>query len=719
MGENILTLDVTDPAYKIGTKERPGLVPGSEAAKDLYNRMIQEYEIFSRFWAPRYSIAKKCNKYRRRDIFSQDQRDEYVYVYNKIPIEPQEMKQVINVLVGQIAQTVRGGAIEMEDSSPPQNAASPAVYNVVIKQLENQLKLDRKKKGALREALYGGIPNWIWFDRERTAEGLLGRLRATLLPWDSTLCSFLFLEDDGSDIDHLKRMMHKTQYDMFDEFPGRKELFLSHQKELRTNGEYLKSILGFDASMTSEDRSNMFFDRIVNGRHDAIAGNLFVIESVFTIHTKQEVQINEQTHDVVTLPPDWSEAQKMRWHNFHPEYSLTKILDKKGLWVCTVDDSGFIWDNDFHWFQCDGMLPAACYIPALEDKIPTGVGEDMLPYVLGIAVAETEGLAQVRTGTGDVTHVVEAALRHPSRLTHELSSEHGVVLYKKDAVTDLGGIDGAMKHEQRKPNETYFNYADRLRTQKREINNINPALIGTHTDPRQSQRAKINEITQTMIMHSTMIENYTDLNLRITQLLCNMIPYCMNEYQVIEIVDEFGKKVGPVEVNVPKFGEGPDAAMTLVNDLTSGRYRVVAIATDDSPTSREREMREFQEMIAAVGNTLLQIDPGIIASIWQDWPNKYCRQAAEGLKQLAENRQQSQQQEKAAEAQADAAKEQARGAIEMEKIKRPRWNIRLDPRSLDEAPEGFRLMMNTLAAINGAPVNGALAPQVQQQAVAA
>jgi hypothetical protein len=278
----------------------------------------------------------------------------------------------------------------------------------------------------------------------------------------------------------------------------------------------------------------------------------------------------------------------------------------------------------------------------------------------------------------------------------------------------LGGIDGAMKHEQRRPNETFFNYADRLRTQKREINNITPSILGGHTDPRQSQKAKVNEITQTMIMHSQFIENYTDFNLRITQLLCNMIPRSMNEYQVIEIVDEFGKKVGPLEVNVPKFEEGPDAAMTLINDLTSGRYRVVPIATDDSPTSRDREMKEFQEMIAAVGNTLLQIDPGIIASIWKDWPNRFCRQAAEGLSQLAQNRQNQQQQEKAQEAQADAAKEQSRAQIEMEKLKRPRWNIRLDPRSLDEAPEGFKLMMNTLAAINGASPQGG--EQTQNQA---
>jgi hypothetical protein len=713
---NLLTLDVSDRKYAIRSESgKAGLIPGSDEARDIWNRFIQEYEVFCRFWQPRYEIARKCNRYRRRDIFSQEEREEYEYVYNKIPIEPQEMKQVINVLVGQIAQTVKGGAIEMEDTASAPNVASPAVYNVVIKWLENMLKLDRKKKGALREALYGGIPNWLWYDRERTADGALGRLRATLLPWDSTLCSFLFLEEDGSDIDHLKRVMHKTKFDMFDAYPDRKEVFETHMDALNTQPDYYNNILGFDSSINSENRKDLFYPRITTGRYDAIQGYLFAIESTYVIHKKREVQINDKTRDVVILPAEWGEMETERWHAQFPEYNLTKTQDCKVLWVTTIDNTGMVWENSEHWFQCEGMLPAVCYIPALEDKIPTGVGEDMLPYVLGIACAETEGLAQVRTGNGDITHIVEGASTHPSRIHSELSSEHGVLLYKEKTVREHGGLNNVVKHETRRSNPVFNEYADRLRAQKREINNITPSIMGSHSDPRQSQRSKITEITQTMIMHGQMIDNYTDFNLRNTQLLCNMIPYFLNEYQVIEIVDEFGKKVGPLEVNVPKFEEGPDAAMTLINDLTSGRYRVVPIATDDSQTNREREMKEFQEMIVAIGNQLLQSHPDIIAALWKDWPNKYCREAAQGLQAVAEKQRAAADQAKATEAQADAQKEQTKAQVAMEDIKRPNWNIRLSPTDYEQAPEGFRLMMQTLAQINNSPVQiGQQAPQEQQ-----
>jgi hypothetical protein len=115
-----------------------------------------------------------------------------------------------------------------------------------------------KKKSALREALYGGIPNWIWFDRERTAEGAPGNLRATLLPWDSTLCSFMFLEEDGSDIDHLKIVGHRTKQEMFEAFPDRKKTFEEHLNMLNTTPDYLNSILGLTRVSTPKTGATCF-----------------------------------------------------------------------------------------------------------------------------------------------------------------------------------------------------------------------------------------------------------------------------------------------------------------------------------------------------------------------------------------------------------------------------------------------------------------------------
>ena len=710
--ESLLLLDVSDDKYAIETKGgKPGLLPGTTEAKNIWNRFIQEYDIFSRFWAPRYSVAKKCMRYRRRNIFEKTQRDEYL-LFDKIPVEPQEMKQVIDVISGQISQTVRGGAIEFEDTNPPPNVAPPNVINVVIKALESRLKIERKKKSALREALYGGIPNWIWCDRERTAEGAPGNLRATLLPWDSTLCSFMFLEEDGSDIDHLKMVGHRTKQEMFEAFPDRKKTFEEHLNLLNTSPDYLNSVLGFDQSINSEDRSNMLYDRITTGRYDAIQGFLYVISSTFVITKKQEIHINSKSGDVVVLPPEWSQVRREAWGKMYPDYDVTRMQDYKVLWQTVIDNAGFVWDNSEHWYQNHGDLPGRCYLPALEDKIPTGIGEDLLPYVLAIATAETEGLAQVRTGTGDVTHIVEGSVLNKDDIGKELSAEHGVILHKQTVAEKFGAnVNNLFKRELRQPNDTYLKFADRMRGQKREVRSVNPQLE-LATDNRKSAKQRANDLSSIMSINSQFIENYTDFNLSLMQLLANMIPFCMNEYQVIAINDEFGKEIGPVEVNKPQFSQGPTPAMVVTNDLTSGRYRVIPTPLDDSPTNREKEMQEFKDMIAAVGNTLLQIDPDIIAAIWKDWPNRYCREAAEGLAQLAQKKQQAGQARQEQEHQLELAKVQGAQQTEIEKVKRPRWNIRLSPTDYQEAPDGFKMMMETLGQINATAPQGS--PQAAQ-----
>lgn len=742
--ESLLLLDVSDDKYAIETEGgKPGLIPGTNEAKNIWNRFIQEYDIFSRFWAPRYTVAKKCMRYRRRNIFEKSQRDEYM-LFDKIPVEPQEMKQVIDVISGQISQTVRGGAIEFEDTNPPPNVARPDVVNVVIKALESRLKLERKKKSALREALYGGIPNWIWFDRERTAEGAPGNLRATLLPWDSTLCSFMFLEEDGSDIDHLKMIGHRTKQEMFEAFPDRKKTFEEHLNMLNTTPDYLNSILGFDQSINSEDRSNILYDRITTGRYDAIQGFLYVISSVFVINKKQEIHINSKSGDVVVLPPEWAKVRRDAWLKMYPDYDLTRKQDYKVLWQTVIDNAGFVWDNSEHWYQDHGDLPGRCYLPALEDKIPTGIGEDMLPYVLSIATSATEGLSQVRTGTGDVTHIVEGSVLNKDDIGKELSAEHGVILHKQSVAEKFGqDVNRLFKREIRTPNDSYLKFEDRMRNQLREIRSVNPAM-DLRTDPKKNAKQRMNDLSSIMSINSQFIENYTDFNLSLMQLMCRMLPYCMNEYQIIAINDEFGKTIGPVEVNKPQFSQGPGGAppmpgqapaggpmpgaapeggepegqggmtpaMVVVNDLTSARYRVIPTPADDSPTNREREMQEFKDMIAAVGNTLLQIDPDIIAAIWKDWPNRYCREAAEGLSQLAQKKQAAGQQKQQQEHELELAKTQGAQQTEIEKVKRPKWAIHIRPQDIQDAPEGFKMMMETLGQINASAPQGS--PQAAQ-----
>jgi hypothetical protein len=678
-------IDEADPKYAIDK-----LVPGSDAAKDIWQKCICIYQTLAKFWAPRIEVGRCCQRYLRRDIFSAEQREKYE-LQDKWPIEPQELKPVINAAAGQIGQTVRSSAITMEDDEPPANAARPDVMNVVIKWLQTRMHLESKSKKGLREGLVTGYPQWLWFERARAAEGYAGDLSATLRPWDSTLCSPLFYE--GLEIDCVVNLFNKTKTEMLENFPNRKEKYEEHVK-LLGNPEYINGIIGMGDSITADSRKTLFYDNISAAKYDAIQGFLFVIERVFCLHTKRKVWINQKTADVVVLPPDWKGWQEDVWHQLNPDYDLSKTQDVKTLWVSTIDQSGFVWENAEHWFQCDGKLPGIVYIPSMDDNIPSGIAEDLLPYILAVAACKTEGLSQVRKGSGFLTVYKENSFLEPNTVGVELSKEDGVVAVKKHA-----NIDQDITFKDRKPNDTYYQLSDRMREEMREVHNINLSIMGT-SNPRQSDKAKQREIIQGMISQAPYIENYTYFNLNTTQLLCDMIPYFLNEYKVIEIQDEFGKKLGPVEVNVQEFDARGEEAKIVANDLTSAKYRVVPVLSDDSATNREKEYDDFVRMIEATGNQMLQSDPVFIANIWKHLPNRFAKEAAEGLVKYGQQREQAAARAGQAQQQVEAQKEASKQAVEMEKIKRPNWNIRLSPTDFNEAPEGFKLMMNTLAALN-------------------
>jgi hypothetical protein len=188
----------------------------------------------------------------------------------------------------------------------------------------------------------------------------------------------------------------------------------------------------------------------------------------------------------------------------------------------------------------------------------------------------------------------------------------------------------------------------------------------------------------------------------------------VNESQVVEIQDEFGKKVGPIDVNVKEFDARGEEAKIVVNDLTSAKYRVVPILSDDSATNREKEYDDFIRMIEATGNQIFQLNPRLIANIWQQLPNRFAKEAAQGLEQYGQMREQQAGQQQQAEKAMEAQKEMSKNAMESERIKRPRWNIRLQPSDYQDAPDGFKMMMETLARINqAAPQQAAGAPVAQ------
>lgn len=695
---NHFDIDETDEKYSFAKMKVK-----SEEWLNLWTKNLLFYDAYSRFWKTRLDLAKKCMNYMRREIFTYGQRTKYKDVQRKIPIEPQEMKPVITSLCDQIKKLIQSSVVTMEDETPPENAAQPEVVNLVLKWLKTNLKYERKKKKALRQGLITGYPQWMWYDMVRAVGEDSASLKASLLPWDSTLCTPYFEEEDGSDIDDIIRVAFKTKHELLEQYPDREKDLKKHE-EMKDDPGYIKTLLQTENSNTSEERKGILYNMLQQSKFDSMEGYYFIAERVFPVEKTQVVHINPETQDVIMFPPDWKQDRQDSWLEAHPEYNESDRRPVRTLWTTTIDTTGFIWENGEHWYQNDGNLPGKCYIPDMLDRQPTGAGDDMLPYILAIAVAKTEGLDQVRKGTGTLTKVMEGAVKNPKHLNKELSKANGVVIIRKKAKDGIKSVE----QEKRTPNTTFLDYEEREREQLKDVHNIHEAARGV-SHPRQSKIAKTTEIEQGMAPQSSYIDNYSTFDLDNTQLLCSFFPYALTESRVIEIKDEYGQKTERAEINIQGFDYSGQASI-IANDLTSATYRIIPVPGEDTPTSREKDLKEFVELLEAVGNTLFQINPKLLANILATWPNRYAKEAGKFLLEYADQAQQSEAQAAQAEQQLDMEKEKGRRAVDMEKIKRPKISFKFDPKDLEAAPQGAKIMFDVLQSLNMQPAPGQQQP---------
>jgi hypothetical protein len=242
--------------------------------------------------------------------------------------------------------------------------------------------------------------------------------------------------------------------------------------------------------------------------------------------------------------------------------------------------------------------------------------------------------------------------------------------------------------------------ADRAREQLKAVHGVNDTLMG-YSNPRQSNRSKQTDLQTGLNPQSAYVLNYNYFQMNLAQLLCDMMPYFLTDQMIVTVENDYGAKEGePVDVNVQGYDPVTGQANIVANDITSSRYKIVPIAGDDSVTTREKELKEFVQLLEAVGNTLFQIDPKILANILQSWPNHYAQEAGRSLSEFSAQNQQNQQAAAQAQMQGEIEKEKVKADIEREKINKPRYNFRIQPTDFKEAPTGTQIMLQVLNAMN-------------------
>lgn len=680
MQENdFLEIDESTPEYELRK-----LTPGSEAMLNLYHKHVTKYITRAKFWKERLNIGKRCMNALRREIFTPGQRAKYRVLEKKWPIELQLMKRVINTLSDKIESAVPGSEITYEDDSPPQYAAKPETVKTVLTWMKQQLRISDKRKKVLRTGLTTGYPICLWFEKVRgisSAPGLIP-LIPSVLDWDSVLPEPFFDENKGiRDVTFIQKM---TTAQLYKTFPDRVDAHKKHLEKLQSDPFYRKRLELSDNTKTADDRRTMVFNMIGEAVFNSSGGHYMVMQNVFPISQKIRAWFNPETYDVFVPPPDWSIEQREMWLNEHQEFNMSDEVTLDTSWITVIDSSGFVWENNESWYQEEGELPCAWFIADMVDGIPCGAGEDRLPYVLLASACATEGLDQVRRGTGRLTAIAEGAIKNRESLRNELSRSEGVAITKKGIP-----VREAITQFVRSPNATFLDMQDRIENQLDAIDGVE-FLMGS-TNPRQSEDAKRLQISQGLSQHSPYLDSYSTFDLSLENLLCKLIPRAITEEMVIQLKDEYGQKQEPVTVNGTEFDYSGEARR-IVNDIISPRYRAVATIANDSSTSRESQMKDFMQLLEAVGNQLFKLDPIFLGKTLGIFPNIFAREASKFLIEFGERQQQQMSQAAQLESQAEIEKQRRLERIDMEKIKRPKIAFKISPQDLVEAPDGAKVM---------------------------
>lgn len=708
-------LDESESRYR--TDKHPGgLTPKSQDAQNLWTKGMLRYQAFSRFWRPRIVLGRKCARYNNRKIFTEAQKEYYEKELHKIVVEPQEMKPVIDTLMGVIKSRVQAGIMTMEDDSPPQGAAAPESVNIVLKWMENEIGMQSIKDRALRDGLVVGFPQCVWFDRVGVMDGLSHELRATLLRWEAALPSPRFEDHLGRDIEELIQIRKYTKAEMYEIFPERVSAFKEAEYDEKENPGYFSTLMRHEQDGNADSRASWIYDMVINSSWNSHAGYFTVIQDTFPVKHEQRIYYDPDAKRAVVIPRNWNEDRKKRYLNSHPEFSTSMRRKIKTLWNRVISTDGFVWYNGPHWYQwreAEGSdrervcLPCSWFIPDYVDYNPAGKGEDMLPYVFNMAIAETEGLDEVRKGSGTLMVYAEGGVRRPSRVKHELSQPVGVIVAKRHVDPSK-----AVMVERRTPTDVFFQYGDRMRDQLQDVHNVQPAQMG-EAGGRQSAKAKDMEIQQGIMPQTPYVVSYSYFDLSVANRIVSFLPMVMNQHQIIQIKDEFGESQS-VEVNQMDFLNGQ--AEIIANDLTSARYRMVAIPGDTSKTSREQQMRQFFEMLEAIGNTVLQMQPVFMAQTLASFPNIYMKQAGRYMLQAAQAQAQSEGQQADREAQLELMNLAIRREIEAMKVLTPKVMLKTDAADIQQYPEGFRVFITWLQQAQANAQQTIQEGKIQQQA---
>ena len=694
-----------------------------EECRRLWAKEQLLFRRYADFWRPLLDRGKALMNYAHGKIFDAETKRLYEEVLQKICVEPCILKKRINSVVGQIKQGARSGSITTEGGV---SAEQVYLANMVLKYFQKEIKETEFVDEMLFTGCLTSYPQVLWFDRAVTSYGdALGGLHVEIPPWDSYALQPGFTSACGDDCHEIMRLVRKSQQECVDENPEREDAIREHYKKIFSErsdrGAYYDQLKG-TSGLTIDDYQYLYFDAVTGCTSSRVDGRMLVVDRLFPAKVRTAVAIardpqTDATLDYQILPPEWPRSRKESWAKQHPQYAMV-TKNVKVLWHTRWTQEGLLLRNRLHWFQeftnkGDPILPVAIFTPQVVDGIPTGPGADDRHLVLMKAIAETEFLHDIRTGSGDVFAYKKGKIVNAEDLPTELSiGGSGIVVVDDDSPES---IDRSATFLRRSANTTYGDYSDRVNAQLDQTDMINESFQGQHV-PSQSGRAKQAEIAQAIVGYSFLVDNYNRTLERLRNLECMLIPYCMTEEQVLQVYDDDRQKVIPVPINTIENDMAGNEVKSPATDLSAAKWKWRLKPGDDSPTARQAELNEMLIFWNTTAPTLIEADPSLLtlASVLKSMANHTAKEIGRIISEKAEVDAQTMSEQQMQELMMEMEERKAKADAERLKAARAGFSFSVTPEDLVMYPGVYPMLVQG-GYINRDSGNQFRLPPPQQQ----
>ena len=552
--------------------------------------------------------GKHCYNYVNGRIFSDDERAE-IEDSEKVPVEATEGIVKLSSMMGHIMDASREGLVV---GNGPEDAANAEIRQAILKDdVATNSGLERIRFQVYQDVLVTGVPTWAFLENSDAFDVAKPGLSISYAPWDSVIPNASWRDSGLRGLSRLTRVQQMTYEELVEKFFDGMSV-----PEVKQYENVANKVAGRDA--ISAD-----FLTARNGENVSSAGLVNVMETLRMVYTDIPVSIGQDPNDIIHLPLDMTEEQKMA-HAQETGRTIGSQRDKV-LWSTIWTNSGLLLDHAPHWFQAGGW-PASCYIPASMDGQWCGIFEFTLDSLKMLSYLYTEQLQGVRTVTNNVVTAIKGAVTDKDEAVRQLRKAGGFIEMAANMPRDAIGFLQNQRESQAfsQAIDTTRDILDRLTVERN--------FEGGAQASQESSKAIGARINAGLSKLGYFLHGAKEFDRQLMRAALLAIPYAYPDYRAVRLFDKRNGDMAEVGVNEPADFDWMGNVIRSVNRLDSGTWDYIFTETDNSVSGREQARAIYLEFMKNFGN----MPPENLEVIALAYPNSDVQEMGKRLKEARE-----------------------------------------------------------------------------------